>query len=108
MPCFDYEYELAKRDGCGFRFHATPIAILGGSRVEGLRVKIHAGEEVIACDMVIKALGQATRAEIAIPENPKVFIGGDFANGGAEIVNAAAEGKQAALKIHELLGGRRG
>ncbi|MFI5279692.1 MAG: FAD-dependent oxidoreductase [Gemmatimonadales bacterium] len=108
MPCFDYEYELAKRDGCGFRFHATPIAILGGGRVEGLRVKTDAGEETIPCDMVIKALGQATRAEIAVPENPKVFIGGDFANGGAEIVNAAAEGKLAAAKIHELLGGRRG
>jgi NADPH-dependent glutamate synthase beta subunit-like oxidoreductase len=33
-----------------------------------------------------------------------VFIGGDYANGGAEIVNAAAEGKQAAAAIHKMLG----
>ena len=108
MPCFDYEYELAKRDGCGFRFHATPLAILGNGRVDGLWVRTRVGEEVIACDMVIKALGQATRADLAIPKHPKVFVGGDCANGGAEIVNAAAEGKQAARQIHELLGGRRG
>jgi NADPH-dependent glutamate synthase beta subunit-like oxidoreductase len=30
-------------------------------------------------------------------------VGGDYASGGAEIVNAAAEGKQAAAKIHERL-----
>ncbi len=108
MPCFDYEYELAKRDGCAFRFHATPLAILGNGRVEGLRVRTSAGDEVIACDMVIKALGQGTRTELVIPKHPKVFVGGDCANGGAEIVNAAAEGKQAARQIHELLGGRRG
>jgi dihydropyrimidine dehydrogenase (NAD+) subunit PreT len=114
MPCFDYEYELAKRDGCAFRFHCTPLEIVGRtvdgrqSTVDGLRVKTPNGEAIIPCDMVIKALGQGTRAELAIPKHPKVFVGGDCANGGAEIVNAAAEGKQAAKEIHELLGGHRG
>jgi len=32
-----------------------------------------------------------------------VFVGGDYASGGAEIVNAAAEGKQAAAAIHRKL-----
>jgi len=34
---------------------------------------------------------------------PYVFVGGDCANGGAEIVNAAAEGVAAAKQIHERL-----
>ncbi len=35
--------------------------------------------------------------------NPKYFAGGDAANGGAEVVNAAAEGKAAAQGIHGML-----
>jgi len=37
--------------------------------------------------------------------NPKVFAGGDAANGGKEVVNAAAEGKVAAQSIHSMLMG---
>jgi dihydropyrimidine dehydrogenase (NAD+) subunit PreT len=39
---------------------------------------------------------------------PGVFAGGDCANGGKEVVNAAAEGKAAAQAIHALspVGGR--
>jgi glutamate synthase (NADPH/NADH) small chain len=37
--------------------------------------------------------------------NPKYFAGGDCANGGKEVVNAAAEGKKAALAIHAALSG---
>ena len=33
------------------------------------------------------------------------FAGGDCANGGKEVVNAAAEGKTAALSIHNYLMG---
>jgi dihydropyrimidine dehydrogenase (NAD+) subunit PreT len=103
MPCFDYEHELAQRDGCAFRFHCTPKRILGASQVEGLEVETANGVEVLACDMVITALGQAARDEFLPPSHPKVFAGGDYANGGAEIVNAAAEGKQAAAAIHRKL-----
>jgi len=35
--------------------------------------------------------------------NPKYFAGGDAANGGAEVVNASAEGKAAAKGIHNFL-----
>lgn len=103
MPCFDYEHELAQRDGCAFRFHSTPKRILGASHVEGLEVETADGVEVLGCDMVITALGQAARDEFPVPSHPKVFVGGDYANGGAEIVNAAAEGKQAAAAIHRQL-----
>lgn len=34
---------------------------------------------------------------------PKLFVGGDCANGGREVVNAVAEGRKAALGIHSLL-----
>jgi dihydropyrimidine dehydrogenase (NAD+) subunit PreT len=102
MPCYPYEYELAKKDGCGFRFNCTPLEITK----TGLRVRTPTGEEIIRCDMVIKAIGQVARDDFAIPvNNPKVFLGGDCANGGAEIVNAAAEGKDAAKKIHAMFGG---
>jgi glutamate synthase (NADPH/NADH) small chain len=104
MPCYDYEYELAKRDGCAFRFHAVPKRILGNGRVEGLEVETPQGPELIRCDMVIKALGQTPRSEFAVPrDHPRVFVGGDYVSGGAEIVNAAAEGVAAAKRIHEML-----
>jgi len=106
MPCYDYEYELAKRDGCAFRFHALPKRIVGNGRVEGLEVETSDKKcETIPCDMIIVAIGQGPRGEFVVPQgNPRVFVGGDCANGGAEIVNAAAEGVAVARRIHELLG----
>jgi glutamate synthase (NADPH/NADH) small chain len=134
MPAFDYEYELAKRDGCEFRFHTAPKRIVGTDRVTGVEcvrtepgdpgpdgrrrpVEIAGSTHVIECDMVIKALGQVVREDVAraagltldnermMSTKRNVFVGGDCANGGAEIVNAAAEGKRAAAAIHEYLAG---
>ncbi|HJS43892.1 MAG TPA: NAD(P)-dependent oxidoreductase [Gemmatimonadales bacterium] len=111
MPCYHYEYELAKRDGCGFRFQAVPQRIVGNGAVDGLEVKTPSGTEMIPCDMLIVAIGQGERTELRWPKDHlKIFFGGDCANGGAEIVNAAAEGVEAARKIDEMLavgGGRR-
>jgi glutamate synthase (NADPH/NADH) small chain len=106
MPCYHYEYELAKRDGCGFRFNAAPQRIIGNGTgsVAALEVRTPIGNETIPCDMVIVAIGQGARTELSWPKgDPRVFTGGDCANGGAEIVNAAAEGVQAAARIHEML-----
>jgi len=104
MSSFHYEQELAKTDGCEFRFQCRPTRILGNGQVTGLEVETPQGTEVIACDMVITALGQETLGGFTLPtDNAKVFSGGDFANGGAEIVNAAADGVQAAAKIHASL-----
>lgn len=104
MSSFHYEQELAKTDGCEFRFQCRPTRILGNGQVTGLEVETPQGTEVIACDMVITALGQEALGGFTLPtDNPKVFTGGDFANGGAEIVNAAADGVRAASRIHELL-----
>jgi glutamate synthase (NADPH/NADH) small chain len=40
--------------------------------------------------------------------NPRYWAGGDLANGGAEVVNAAAEGKRTAHSIHAWLVGNGG
>src|SRR5262249_57508210 len=105
-----YEQELARTDGCEFRFQCRPTRILGNGQVTGLEVETPQGTEVIACDMVITALGQEALGGFTLPtDHPKVFAGGDFANGGAEIVNAAAEGGRAGAGIHLRLteeGGR--
>jgi dihydropyrimidine dehydrogenase (NAD+) subunit PreT len=132
MPAYPYEYELAKRDGCEFRFFTVPKRVLGDGAVTGLEcvraelgpadargrrspVEIPASEHVIPCDMLLKATGQLPRDEFArdagltieggkmTSSRPNVFVGGDAASGGAEIVNAAAEGKAAAARIHALL-----
>ncbi|NQW37192.1 MAG: FAD-dependent oxidoreductase [Flavobacteriales bacterium] len=79
---------------------------------------------VVRCDMVIKATGQAKQGsfyelidnlemdsqtrlkvnnETFQTSNPKYFAGGDAVNGGAEVVNAAYDGKMAALGIHQYL-----
>lgn len=132
MPAYQYEYELAKRDGCEFRFFTVPKRVLGDGAVTGLEcvraelgapdargrrspVEIPGSEHVIPCDMLLKATGQLPRAEFArdagltveggriTSTKPNVFVGGDAASGGAEIVNAAADGKSAAARIHALL-----
>jgi dihydropyrimidine dehydrogenase (NAD+) subunit PreT len=108
MSCYHYEYELAKRDGCGFRFQAVPQRIVGNGSgaVAAVEVRTPEGSETIPCDMVIVAIGQGERTEFSWPKgHPRVFTGGDCANGGAEIVNAAAEGVAAARAIHQMLAG---
>lgn len=87
-------------------------------------VNIPGSEFVLDCDLVIKATGQLKQTSmisnisgiqmdetgrILVNEtngqtsNPKYFAGGDAVNGGAEVVNAAAEGKLAGKGIHEFL-----
>jgi dihydropyrimidine dehydrogenase (NAD+) subunit PreT len=88
------------------------------------KLEILKGTEFIEdCDMVIKATGQAKQIGFLklIPQltlsdngrivvtgnyqttNSKYFAAGDAANGGKEVVNAAAEGKAAARGIHQFL-----
>jgi len=79
---------------------------------------------IVRCDMVIKATGQVKQGafyqlidnlkvdaktrllvntETYQTSNPKYFAGGDAVNGGAEVVNAAYDGKMAALGIDSWL-----
>lgn len=78
--------------------------------------------------MVVKALGQKRKLDfveqianlelnhgcvVVDPQtmrttNPRYFAGGDCVNGGGEVVDAVAHGKQAALGIHQLLEATKG
>ncbi|HJS50786.1 MAG TPA: NAD(P)-dependent oxidoreductase [Pyrinomonadaceae bacterium] len=130
-PAYDYEMELARKDGIHFVWQAAPIGILadeGNSLVAGLRCeKTDGSMELfeIPCDMVIKAVGQQKRrsffekvAGVDVDDkgrvvvndqmqtsDSKIFSGGDCANGGGEAVDAAQMGKLAAQGIHKALSG---
>lgn len=131
MSAYEYEYELAKQDGIEFVWQAAPIGILSDAdneNVVGLQCERTDGSLQIfdiACDMVIKATGQQKtrmffetvigvdvdeKGRVVVNEemqtsNPKIFAGGDCANGGREAVDASQMGKLAAQGIHHSLTG---
>ena len=108
---------IGKRKVEGVKFAKTEI-IDGKLQIKKNNVFI------VRCDMIIKATGQAkqgtfyqliddieidTKTKIIVnPEtyqtsNSMYFAGGDAVNGGAEVVNAAYEGKMAAQGIEQWL-----
>jgi glutamate synthase (NADPH/NADH) small chain len=131
MPAYEYEYELAKKDGVEFVWQAAPIAILpgeNGSRLTLRCEKTDGSNRIfeIPCDVVIKAIGQQKQRSFfeQIPNleldsggrlvvnketmqttNPKYFAGGDCVNGGKEAVDASQMGKISAQGIHLSLTG---
>jgi len=125
-PAYEYELELARKDGIEFLWNTIPTAIGGHGRVSTLRVRTgEYNEYKIDCDMVIKAIGQTKMTSffsdvcnVVVDEkgrvvvndqmqtsDPKIFAGGDCANGGAEAVDASQMGKLAAQGIHFALTG---
>ena len=65
ISAYDYEYELAKKDGIEFVWQTSPIAIFGNGKVAALQCKKSDGTEFeIACDLVIKAIGQQKQIRI--------------------------------------------
>ncbi len=100
------------------------IVMLRTSTIDGKLQTIPGSDFTIDCDMVIKATGQAKQTNLfdliegisldakrriivegdtGQTSNPNYFAGGDAVNGGAEVVNAAAEGKRAAQGIYNWL-----
>ncbi|MEO8649533.1 MAG: NAD(P)-dependent oxidoreductase [Acidobacteriota bacterium] len=127
---YHYEMELARKDGVEFVWQAAPIGILPGENGTRLSLRCERTDGSlelfeIPCDMIIKAVGQqkmrsffesvvgvATdeKGRVVVNDqmqtsNPKIFAGGDCANGGKEAVDAAQMGKLAAMGIHETLTG---
>ena len=103
---------------------ATGVQFIKTKTVGGKLENIVGSEFTVDADLVIKATGQAKqkhflnliddleldrKSRIVVNEksfqctNPKYFAGGDAVNGGAEIVNAAYEGKMAAQGIENWL-----
>jgi dihydropyrimidine dehydrogenase (NAD+) subunit PreT len=130
MSGYSHEWSAAREEGARAVFRAQPVAFEGSGKVERLRVvrmdeqkKPIAGSEFdIEADLVLVAIGQSKLGSllsalggivieggrVRIDESgatgrPGWYAGGDAANGGKEVVNAAAEGKAAAQGIHRYL-----
>ena len=123
MSGYAHEWKAAKIDGARAVFGAKPLAYAGADgKVTGVRCAGQGGEFEVAADLVLLAIGQARLGELVAglagvqleggrivvdadgaTGNPRVFAGGDCANGGMEVVNAVAEGKRAALAIHRAI-----
>ncbi len=102
---------------------ATGVKFTKTRQVDGKLEYIDGSEFVIDADLVIKATGQAklatffeliddlqldNRNRIVVSDtlqctNERYFAGGDAVNGGAEVVNAAYDGKKAAISIDQWL-----
>jgi glutamate synthase (NADPH/NADH) small chain len=131
ISAYQYEYELAKKDGVEFVWQAAPIGVLTAEngQIRALQCEKTDGSLrllEIPCEMVIKAIGQQKQTEflqnigvlydgkgrVAVNDlmqtsNPKIFAGGDCVNGGAEAVDASQMGKLAAMGIHQSLTGEK-
>jgi len=101
----------------------TGVSFKKTATVNDKLVEVEGSEFTVNCDMVIKATGQSKKEEllemigvdldqksrIVVDGNtfqtskPKYFAGGDAINGGAEVVNAAFDGKMAARGIEDWL-----
>lgn len=103
MPAFGFEYEHAKQEGVVFEWLAQPVAIHcdpATGRIMYMECVRQGASFQLPCDMVIPAIGQAALGEcFERTRGPKYYSGGDFVNGGREVVDAVADGKRAALAI---------
>jgi glutamate synthase (NADPH/NADH) small chain len=108
--------------------HVTGVRLARTASAGGKLQLLPGTEFVEAFDMVILAIGETKQVSlfkklfpkleldkrgvvVRDPETgqtnlPRVFAGGDCANGGQEVVNAVAEGKKAARGIHALFAGQ--
>jgi glutamate synthase (NADPH/NADH) small chain len=132
MSGYAHEWEAARIDGVRASWQSLPARFLGKDRVEAIRClrvdddkrPIPGTEFDLDADLVLVAIGQAKLGDLvsALPGlqvergrivvdadgacgRAKYWAGGDCANGGKEVVNASAEGKRAAMAIHEALMG---
>jgi glutamate synthase (NADPH/NADH) small chain len=126
MSGYAHEMESARKEGVRLVASTVPLAFLRNphGKIVALHVaRAEDGKHVpgteydLPCDLVALAIGQAKLRSLAsqfpgvvldkrgcvavdattgATGNPKVFAGGDCANGGKEVVNAVAEGRDAA------------
>jgi dihydropyrimidine dehydrogenase (NAD+) subunit PreT len=140
MSGYAHEWKAAKQESCIGVWRTQPIGFVGaGGRVTGVKVTkvdaakqpIAGSEHVVDADLVLLAIGQGKlgallggledieveKGRLVVDANQHLgrtgwYAGGDATNGGKEVVNAAAEGKAAAIAIdawlndgHSLRGG---
>jgi NADPH-dependent glutamate synthase beta subunit-like oxidoreductase len=140
MPAADEEVEAALAEGIKLEYLTNPSRITGQSGaldVTCLRMAlgkvdrsgrprpepIEGSEFGIACDTLIKAIGQDSEtpegfgvevaragritvdADTMASSRPGVFAGGDIVTGPASVIEAIADGRRAAKAIDQYLGG---
>lgn len=131
MSGYDHEWKAAKVEGARAAWRTQPVGYVGdGGRVTGVRVvsldaskkPIPGSEHVLDADVVLVAIGQSRLLDLlagldgvttdkrrviadanGFTGRPGVYVGGDLANGAKEVVNAVAEGRDAAIAIHATL-----
>jgi glutamate synthase (NADPH/NADH) small chain len=134
MSGYEHEMDAARHEGVRLIANAVPVAFVrdAGGKLVGLRVAVTesgapiAGtEHDIPCDLVAVAIGQSKLRALAaelpgvaldargcvivdkttlVTGNPKVWSGGDCINGGKEVVNAVADGRDAARAMMKKWG----
>ena len=122
MSGYRHEMAAARLDSVRLLEGRRPSKVVReAGRVTGLEVATDSGTELISCELVVLAIGQARltalatafggvalddRGCIRVDEqtcrtgNDKVYAGGDCVNGGKEVVNAAQHGKLAARAMN--------
>jgi glutamate synthase (NADPH/NADH) small chain len=132
MSGYAHEWAAAKQAGVVARWQTQPVGFSGQGRVQRIQCvrlddnkqPVPGSEHEVPADLVLLAIGQSKlegllsglsgvtfeRGRVVVDERQAtrhagVWAGGDCANGGKEVVNAAAEGKRAALAIHAYLTG---
>ena len=131
MSGYAHEWKVAKQEGAHVIWGAQPPGYEGHDgcvtgvrcvQLDDAREPIEGSEHVIACDHVLLAVGQAKLGEMVADltgvelswgrvvtddagatGRPGVYAAGDCRNGGKEVVNAVAEGRDAAEAIHAYL-----
>ncbi|OGR28472.1 MAG: hypothetical protein A2277_07360 [Desulfobacterales bacterium RIFOXYA12_FULL_46_15] len=99
--------ELGDPDGQGRR---TPIQVKGSEIIIPADIIISAVGQKADHDSIKNGLGLKGKdflqdADILTANLPKIFTAGDFAIGSSTVVEAMADGKKAAVKVHEYLSG---
>ncbi len=142
MPAHEFEIEEAEVEGIALRHRLGPKAIVGNGRVTGLEVlrvssvfdpdgrfnpkMVDGTEQVIPCDSVIIAIGQAPDLSWLDPQDgietgrggtivvepeslatsaPGIYAGGDVAFGPRNLIDAIGDGRRAAASIHRQIAG---
>ncbi len=132
MSGYQHEWKAAKLAGATGSWFARPLGFEGEGSVTGLRCArlddksqpIEGDEFILEADLIALAIGQSKLGALAesldgvelewgrlvVDEHgatgrPGFYAGGDCANGGKEVVNAVAEGRDAARAIDRYLAG---
>ncbi|MFO0678410.1 MAG: FAD-dependent oxidoreductase [Polyangiaceae bacterium] len=136
MSAYVHETEGAKKDAVRIATNLQPVAVVrdASGKVTALEVARAEGGKPVAgterelpCDLVVLAIGQAKIKALAAEfpgvtlapngtvvvdaktgrtGHPKVYAGGDCVNGGKEVVNAVAHGRDTARHLDAVWSGR--